>query len=99
MICSCLFWLEPFFSFRVTSLYCPIYFVILLHAVDRSPPVKILPVVTMSCPALSRAFVDISAKINIDPSQSHSVLLSQFASPLRLWRPVLRPSRSTAQTA
>ena len=57
MICSCLFWLEPFFSFRV-SLYCPVYFVILLHAVDRSPPVKILPVVTMSSPALSRAFVD-----------------------------------------
>ena len=79
IVCSCLFWLEPFFSFRVTSLYCPVYFVILLHAV-----VKILPVAAMSCPALSGAFIDIPAKIFIDPSQSHSVLLSQFASALRL---------------
>ena len=84
IVCSCLFWLEPFFSFRVTSLYCPVYFVILLHAVDRSPPVKILLVAAMSCPALSGTFIDIPAKIFMDPSQSHSVLLSQFASALRL---------------
>ena len=43
-----------------------------------------LLVAAMSCPALSGTFIDIPAKIFIDPSQSHLVLLSQFASALRL---------------